>query len=65
MNTCLGLILGFIISQTLNERKVTLVIGVAIQNLVLVGRVLVSRTDNVGKTVSLQRKVPNMDSSRD
>jgi len=49
--------LSFAISQTLNVRWVLLFFYGMIEIFLLVGRVLVSRTDNAGSTVSLRRTV--------
>ena len=58
MNTGLGLFFGFIISQTLNKRYVGFFIEPHFcDSYSSVGRVLVSRTDNVGSTVSFPGKV--------
>jgi len=58
MNSCFGQFFGFTTSQTLNKQSwPSLTLKAIVNNLLLVGRVLVSRTDNVGKTVSIQRKV--------
>jgi len=54
------LFIVFTTSQTLNKQvALCLTKSAGVIQCLLVGRVLVSRTDNVGKTVSIQRKVSN------
>jgi len=65
MNSRFGHCLDSTTSQTLNKQSPPFLIEGWPNNLrLLVGRVLVSRTDNVGKTVSLQGKVSHLSSSR-
>lgn len=66
MISSLGHLFGFTTSQTLNKQtSVHYHDSSAIYNTrLLVGRVLVSRTDNVGKTVSIREKRPSSSSSR-
>lgn len=59
MNSIFGHFIGFSTSQTLNKQVPPFFVKGGPQYYLLVGRVLVSRTDDVGKTVSIQRKVSN------
>ena len=65
MISSLGHLFGFTTSQTLNKQTSDYHASSTTYNTrLLVGRVLVSRTDNVGKTVSIREKRPSSSSSR-